>query len=168
MTMNITSSAFDHNGSIPRVHTCEGKDISPPLSWSSAPAGTRSLVLIVDDPDAPEPAAPRMTWVHWVPVSYTHLDVYKRQVFTSAQAWASVLRFQFSFQSRSPHKSRPNPHPITGCWIKAHIDRGASADDTCSCRVEIPALVLQHCPSEFEKVRPAIYAVATDSVFRNT
>ena len=66
MTMNITSSAFNHNGSIPRVHTCEGKDISPPLSWSSAPSGTRSLVLIVDDPDAPDPAAPRMTWVHWV------------------------------------------------------------------------------------------------------
>lgn len=66
MTMNITSSAFDNNGSIPRVHTCEGKDISPPLSWSSAPSGTRSLVLIVDDPDAPDPAAPRMTWVHWV------------------------------------------------------------------------------------------------------
>ena len=53
MTMNITSSAFDHNGSIPRIYTCEGKDISPPLSWSSAPAGAKSLVLIVDDPDAP-------------------------------------------------------------------------------------------------------------------
>jgi Raf kinase inhibitor-like YbhB/YbcL family protein len=66
MTMNITSSAFDHNGSIPRIYTCEGKDISPPLSWSSAPAGAKSLVLIVDDPDAPDPAAPRMTWVHWV------------------------------------------------------------------------------------------------------
>ena len=51
---------------IPAQYTCEGDDISPPLAWTGAPAGTKSLVLIVDDPDAPDPAAPRMTWVHWV------------------------------------------------------------------------------------------------------
>jgi Raf kinase inhibitor-like YbhB/YbcL family protein len=66
MAMTITSSAFAHNASIPKQYTCEGKDISPPLAWSGVPAGTKSLVLIVDDPDAPDPAAPRMTWVHWV------------------------------------------------------------------------------------------------------
>jgi Raf kinase inhibitor-like YbhB/YbcL family protein len=66
MSMSIASSAFAQNGSIPKQYTCEGKDISPPLAWSGAPAGTKSLVLIVDDPDAPDPAAPRMTWVHWV------------------------------------------------------------------------------------------------------
>jgi Raf kinase inhibitor-like YbhB/YbcL family protein len=66
MSMNITSSAFAQNGSIPKQYTCEGKDISPPLTWSGAPANAKSLVLIVDDPDAPDPAAPRMTWVHWV------------------------------------------------------------------------------------------------------
>ena len=64
--MIITSNAFTHNGSIPRVYTCEGEDISPDLSWRDLPAGTQSLALIVDDPDAPDPAAPRMVYVHWV------------------------------------------------------------------------------------------------------
>lgn len=75
--MTITSTAFAHQGEIPSTYTCEGPDISPPLQWSGLPAGTISLVLIVDDPDAPDPAAPRMTWVHWVlyniPVSATGL-----------------------------------------------------------------------------------------------
>ncbi len=66
MSMTISSSAFVQNGSIPKQYTCEGKDISPPLAWSGVPANARSLALIVDDPDAPDPAAPRMTWVHWV------------------------------------------------------------------------------------------------------
>jgi Raf kinase inhibitor-like YbhB/YbcL family protein len=51
---------------IPAVYTCDGKDIAPPLRWSGAPSGTRSFVLIVDDPDAPDPAAPKRTYVHWV------------------------------------------------------------------------------------------------------
>jgi len=66
MSLTITSSAFVPNGAIPSLYTCEGKDISPPLAWSGVPAGTQSLALIVDDPDAPDPAAPKMTWVHWV------------------------------------------------------------------------------------------------------
>jgi Raf kinase inhibitor-like YbhB/YbcL family protein len=66
MQLTLISSAFSHEGSIPQRYTCEGDDISPPLAWSGAPAGTKSLVLIVDDPDAPDPRAPRMTWVHWV------------------------------------------------------------------------------------------------------
>jgi Raf kinase inhibitor-like YbhB/YbcL family protein len=66
MDMIITSSAFVHNGRIPRQSTCEGHDLSPPLSWQGVPPGAKSLVLIVDDPDAPDPAAPRMTWVHWL------------------------------------------------------------------------------------------------------
>lgn len=49
-----------------RPYTCEGDDVSPPLRSSGAPHGTRSFVLIVDDPDAPGLKAPRMTWVHWV------------------------------------------------------------------------------------------------------
>jgi Raf kinase inhibitor-like YbhB/YbcL family protein len=64
--MKISSPAFAHNGSIPAVHTCDGEDKSPALQWSGAPANTRSFALIVDDPDAPDPAAPKMTWVHWV------------------------------------------------------------------------------------------------------
>jgi Raf kinase inhibitor-like YbhB/YbcL family protein len=66
MSMSITSSAFAHNGRIPKKATCEGHDSSPPLSWQGIPPEAKSLVLIVDDPDAPDPAAPRMTWVHWL------------------------------------------------------------------------------------------------------
>ncbi len=66
MAFTLASSAFQPGAEIPSVHTCEGQDTSPPLTWSGAPAGTRSLALIVDDPDAPDPAAPQRTWVHWV------------------------------------------------------------------------------------------------------
>ena len=66
MSFSITSTAFAPNGAIPVLYTCKGKDISPPLAWTGVPAGAKSLALIVDDPDAPDPAAPKMTWVHWV------------------------------------------------------------------------------------------------------
>ena len=66
MAFSITSSAFAHTGSIPTLHTCEGQNVSPPLKWAGAPAGTRSFALIVDDPDAPDPQAPKRVWVHWV------------------------------------------------------------------------------------------------------
>ncbi|MCI0401087.1 MAG: YbhB/YbcL family Raf kinase inhibitor-like protein [Gammaproteobacteria bacterium] len=66
MGLTLTSSAFSQNGTIPSQYTCDGKDISPALSWSDVPDGTESLVLIIDDPDAPDPAAPKITWVHWV------------------------------------------------------------------------------------------------------
>jgi len=66
MSFAIASTAFPPDGTIPARYTCEGDDRSPPLAWSGAPAGTKSFALIVDDPDAPDPAAPRMTWVHWV------------------------------------------------------------------------------------------------------
>ena len=64
--MKLSSTAFAAQGEIPRRHTCEGDDVAPALAWSELPAGTRSLALIVDDPDAPDPAAPQRTWVHWV------------------------------------------------------------------------------------------------------
>ena len=66
MTLKLTSTAFAHEGAIPKIHTCQGQDVSPPLAWSGVPANAKSLVLIIDDPDAPDPAAPKMTWVHWV------------------------------------------------------------------------------------------------------
>jgi Raf kinase inhibitor-like YbhB/YbcL family protein len=66
MGLKLTSTVFSSKGEIPVRHTCEGEDISPPLAWSEIPAGARSLALIVDDPDAPDPAAPKMTYVHWV------------------------------------------------------------------------------------------------------
>ncbi len=66
VSLTLTSTAFTAGGSIPARQTCEGQDASPPLQWSGVPDGARSLVLIVDDPDAPDPAAPQRTWVHWV------------------------------------------------------------------------------------------------------
>ena len=66
MALNIISNAFEHDDAIPARYTCDGDDISPPLQWGDLPEGTKSLALIVDDPDAPDPAAPKMTWVHWV------------------------------------------------------------------------------------------------------
>ena len=66
MVLKITSPAFADGAAIPRKYTCQGEDLSPPLNFSGVPQGARSLVLIVDDPDAPDPKAPKMTYVHWV------------------------------------------------------------------------------------------------------
>lgn len=66
MTLILTSTAFENGGSIPGEYSCQGDDISPPLSWCNIPPATKSLALIVDDPDAPDPDAPKMTWVHWL------------------------------------------------------------------------------------------------------
>jgi Raf kinase inhibitor-like YbhB/YbcL family protein len=66
MPLQMVSPAFEHLGRIPRRYTCEGEDVSPPLSWTAPPAGTKSLALLVEDPDAPDPEAPKMTWVHWI------------------------------------------------------------------------------------------------------
>ncbi|MGH9419448.1 MAG: YbhB/YbcL family Raf kinase inhibitor-like protein [Thermoanaerobaculia bacterium] len=73
----LTSSAFTQGGNIPSKYTCEGDDLSPPLIWTGAPSATKSFALIVDDPDAPDPAKPQMVYVHWVlynlPASTTSL-----------------------------------------------------------------------------------------------
>jgi len=66
MPLRLVSSVFEHLGQIPRRYTCEGEDVSPPLSWTDPPPGTQSFALLVEDPDAPDPEAPKMTWVHWV------------------------------------------------------------------------------------------------------
>ncbi|WP_305908663.1 YbhB/YbcL family Raf kinase inhibitor-like protein [Methylomarinum sp. Ch1-1] len=77
MPLTLNSSDFSDRGEIPERLTCDGDDISPALSWTGIPANAQSLVLIVDDPDAPDPAAPKMTWVHWllynIPTSATGL-----------------------------------------------------------------------------------------------
>ncbi len=77
VSLSLVSPAFGPMGGIPKRHTCDGEDLSPPLAWSGAPAGTKSFALVVDDPDAPDPAAPRVVWVHWVlydlPASTTSL-----------------------------------------------------------------------------------------------
>lgn len=64
--MRLSSPAFPHNTQIPSLYTCDGSDTSPPLEIHDVPRGTESLVLFVDDPDAPDPQAPRMVWDHWV------------------------------------------------------------------------------------------------------
>ncbi len=61
MELKITSSAFEEGGMIPKKYTCDGENVSPPLSWSNSPSGTKSFALICDDPDAPAGI-----WVHWV------------------------------------------------------------------------------------------------------
>ncbi|WP_448873887.1 YbhB/YbcL family Raf kinase inhibitor-like protein [Desulfobulbus propionicus] len=66
MPLTLSSPAFPHQGRIPTIHTCDGRDLAPPLKWTGVPPGTGSLALIVIDPDAPDPKAPKMTWVHWV------------------------------------------------------------------------------------------------------
>ena len=75
--LTLKSNAFTHDGSIPREYTCDDADVAPQLEWSGAPTGTRSFALIVDDPDAPDPKAPKMVYVHWVlydiPVAITSM-----------------------------------------------------------------------------------------------
>jgi Raf kinase inhibitor-like YbhB/YbcL family protein len=66
MSLTLTSPDFQPQGEIPRRFTCEGEDVSPALAWTGLPAAAQSLALIVDDPDAPDPKAPKTTWVHWV------------------------------------------------------------------------------------------------------
>lgn len=66
MTLILTSGAFQHGADIPRKYTCQADNVSPPLSWEGVPETAQSLVLIIDDPDAPDPKAPKMTWVHWL------------------------------------------------------------------------------------------------------
>jgi hypothetical protein len=61
MNFTLTTNAFENGGNIPKKYTCDGADVSPALSWSEPPAGTQSLALSADDPDAPVG-----TWVHWV------------------------------------------------------------------------------------------------------
>lgn len=66
MALTINSPAFAAGGSIPAKYTCEGQDVSPALTWTGVPAGAKSVALVVDDPDAPDPAAPKRVYVHWV------------------------------------------------------------------------------------------------------
>lgn len=59
--LTLISPSFQHDGPIPKSHTCDGENSAPQLAWSGAPQGTKSFALIVDDPDAP-----KKVWVHWV------------------------------------------------------------------------------------------------------
>ncbi len=81
-TIKLASPAFEAGAAIPSEHSCEGKDVSPPLTWVGVPAEAKSLALIVDDPDAPDPAAPRRVWVHWI----VTLPAATRELGTGASA----------------------------------------------------------------------------------
>ncbi len=67
--MRIETPAFSEGGDIPERHTQEGEDLSPELRFVDVPANARSLVLIADDPDAPDPKAPKCIWLHWLVVN---------------------------------------------------------------------------------------------------
>lgn len=64
--MKLISPAFAANEEIPTLYTCQGENISPPLRWEDVPPHAKSLVLIVEDPDAPDPDAPKTLWIHWL------------------------------------------------------------------------------------------------------
>jgi Raf kinase inhibitor-like YbhB/YbcL family protein len=66
MAFSLTSTAFKAGDKIPSKYTCEGADLSPPLAISGVPEGAKSLVLIIEDPDAPDPKAPKRIWAHWL------------------------------------------------------------------------------------------------------
>jgi Raf kinase inhibitor-like YbhB/YbcL family protein len=94
MTLVLTSAVFDDGGNIPSDYTCDGKDEAPPLSWSGAPEDSQSFVLIVDDPDAPDPAAPKMVWVHWLvynlPASTTGLGTLPPEAIEGLNDWRQI------------------------------------------------------------------------------
>ncbi len=89
--MKIGSPDFSNQGSIPRRFTCEGEDLSPALQWSEVPREAASLVLIVDDPDAPDPRAPRMVWVHWILYNMPSASTGLQQGVRSSQLPAGTL-----------------------------------------------------------------------------
>jgi Raf kinase inhibitor-like YbhB/YbcL family protein len=64
--LTLTSPSFGHGDLIPRSHTSDGVNRSPPLTWEGVPAGARSLALVVEDPDAPDPASPQRIFAHWL------------------------------------------------------------------------------------------------------
>jgi Raf kinase inhibitor-like YbhB/YbcL family protein len=100
MPLTLTSAAFAQGGQIPREHTCEGDDRSPPLTWTDAPRNAKSFALIVDDPDAPDPKAPKRVYVHWVvyniPVSTTALPAGASS--SALPAGAKELKNDFGYE----------------------------------------------------------------------
>ncbi len=78
-TLTVTSKGFSDGGSIPAMYTCQGEDVSPDLHWSGAPEGAKSYVVMVEDPDAPDPEAPKTIWVHWIVYDLTVTSLPERQ-----------------------------------------------------------------------------------------
>jgi len=66
LALTISSPTFENGAEIPKRYTCDGEDVSPELRFGGVPQGAKGLALIVHDPDAPDPKATRMDWVHWI------------------------------------------------------------------------------------------------------
>lgn len=109
IVMRLTSPHFEHKKSIPSRFTCQGEDISPELHWDQIPEGTKSFVLIVDDPDAPDPKAPKMIWVHWI---IFNIPGDKRKLEVNEQISEKQLGVN-DFQNKT-QKKYGGPCPPTG------------------------------------------------------
>ena len=111
MTLILQSPDFVHQGEIPKTFTCDGNDSSPALSWSGLPQNTKSLVLIVDDPDAPDPAKPKMTWVHWllynIPPAVTELPLTPGSSICGTRPIVTHTAYFSTIFSNVPTKSSP-------------------------------------------------------------
>jgi|GEM_PF-6200808 len=109
MDLKITSTAFEEGGMIPRRYTCDGADLSPPLSWSGAPAETQSFALISDDPDAP-----MGTWVHWV---ISNLPAERTDIISSSTLWTRSSASPLERPRRSSSKPwRGTSSPRVRSW----------------------------------------------------
>ncbi len=146
MSLTLTSAAFQEGGTIPREFTCEGEDLSPPFSWSGAPAGTKSFVLVCDDPDAPGG-----TFHHWaafnIPADWTGL----RQGYGANGRHADIQQAINDFRARGyrgpcpPRGHKPHAYHFRLSALSGTID-GVHADFDC---VEIQKRAL---PMEIETV----------------
>lgn len=88
MPFTLISTAFSAGSNIPAIYTCDGANVSPPLSWRNIPNSTKSLALIVDDPDAPDPAALQRAWVHWMLYNLSEHDwPVKRNIVSTLTNW---------------------------------------------------------------------------------
>jgi Raf kinase inhibitor-like YbhB/YbcL family protein len=132
--MRLNSESFKEGNEIPMHHTCEGKDTSPELSWADLPKGTQSLALVVDDPDAPDPAAPKMTWVHWVlfnvPTSVSGLPaaVKKDELPPGAKSGVNDWRRE-GYGGPCPPKGRHRYfHKLYALDTKLELDRPTKAE----------------------------------------
>ena len=137
MTLTLRSPAFAAGAAIPAEYTCDGANHSPPLEWSGAPAGTRSFAFIMDDPDAPDPKAPKMTWVHWIlydmPASATGLQsaVSPKQLPPGTREGTEQRE---AHDVRRPLSAdRPPPLLPQALRPRHHARRSGPADDGSSC-----------------------------------
>ena len=127
MAMSLNSPAFQQNDHIPSKYTCEGKDVSPPLAWEGVPNGAKSLVLIIDDPDAPDPRAPKMVWVHWIvynipPDTKSLPRTQARRGYRKAFYSGSTISKRATLPMRQCSRSLGTP---AACWTQGY----ASATD---------------------------------------